>query len=524
MFNFIDILGPEIKLTIKSESNFKTSFGAWSTLCLLLLIFAAFLGFGSDIFVRKKPKVTFNRIVNDQLPFKNITGSNFLFAMYDQASDKPIADFNRRFFASFDYYNTFANGISIVQRRIPFEKCSPEVINQWKGYYARVGSANYICFPQNQTWALSGIILQGNYTSIRIQLEFCLNNTDPTIGPVRSDCISKNDTVNFLSGKRIQMHYIIETTLIDSLNYTTPGSIIAYTGYTNTDSLSWNRLTLLFKNLMTDTDQGFFTESNSFLSFEAVESIQTEAIYSPQTTAVFSHLLGNSRYKEVYTRTYIKIQDIFAMMGGFISASTIILRFLVNYFQKPKMVDIFNNIIKLKCVDSYTSSGSLNEEKKEKKENSDVKFFENNKSFPAIGKIYINNIRSSPKIIANKDEAPGFRNIELEGVNAKDGNHMRQHQTEFSSLFKKLMILKKKNYSFKINSFQKTFNCCFSKGNLLKTQIDNYIEVENKLTKTISLENLAKNTILLKFLKEILLENYHLEILKVCQYPKSNKK
>ena len=63
-----------------------------------------------------------------------------------------------------------------------------------------------------------------------------------------------------------------------------------------------------------------------------------------------SHLIGYSRYKETYTRSYIKVQDVFAMMGGFMSAAHLIFRILVRIYVTPRIENIFNSIIKLEPI------------------------------------------------------------------------------------------------------------------------------------------------------------------------------
>lgn len=178
-------------------------------------------------------------------------------------------------------------------------------------------------------------------------MEYCRNNTDPNEGALGSNCIPKEDTVKLLQGKRIQMHYIIQNWLINTFDFNNPGTKTAITGYRNTDALSWDRLTIYFKEVFSDTDEGYFSVSRRQEKFTAVESIVNEAIYSPETPAVFSHLIGYSRYKEIDTRSYLKVQDVFAMMEGFISAALLIFKIIVKLYLYPRLANIFNKIIKL---------------------------------------------------------------------------------------------------------------------------------------------------------------------------------
>ncbi len=98
--------------------------------------------------------------------------------LYDQYDDKQIPDFNRRFSLSFDYHQ-ISDGAYNITRRIPFERCSEEVLKLRDGYFSAISKENYYCFPKGNNWPITGIDNQGNFTRIRIQLESCKNNTDP---------------------------------------------------------------------------------------------------------------------------------------------------------------------------------------------------------------------------------------------------------------------------------------------------------------------------------------------------------
>lgn len=359
MYKFIDILGSPVQLIIQTNSSMKTYFGAFMSVFLFFIGFGAFLGFGIGIFYKEKPRVIFDRNINSALPHMNIDETNFLFTVYDQFSDKLIPDFNRRFTISFDYTEV-ADGSYKRLRRIPFEKCSEDVLKLWDGYFSLIPKESYLCFPKGKKWPLKGIDNQGNFTRIRMQMEYCMNNTNPEIGALGSECIPKEDTVEFLRGKRIQMHYIIQNWLINTFDFENPGTKTAYTGYTNTDALSWARLTILFKEINTDTDEGYFIVSKKNEKFTAVESIINEAIYSPDSPAVFSHLIGYSRYRETYTRSYIKIQEVFAMMGGFLSLALFLLKTVVKKITFPSLVNIFNSIIKYEHIEDVFFASTHN--------------------------------------------------------------------------------------------------------------------------------------------------------------------
>lgn len=404
-----DILGPYVKLTIQKNDFYKSNFGGIATFIFLIIFFLAFFGFGSDLFKREKPTVTFNRILNDEIPSYNLNDNNLLFSIYDQYSNTPIPDFDRRFYVYYDFYSLDELGSVKEVLNTSMEKCSQDVLKKYQSDLYLSPSA-YICFARNSIINLKGVISKGANSAVRLQVDFCKNNTDLSKGPLKTNCLSKDDTLKFLSSKRIQMHLIVEGTLIDTNNYETPGKPIAYTASINSNVNSWTRMNLNFKKINVNTNKGFFINDIQTRSYISTEPMEIVSIYSSNTDTIFSHIIGNSQWLEIYNISYIKVQDVFAMMGGFINFSLLVFRFLVEYVSRPDIIDIFNK--KYKYLDYGDESI--------------------NKLHKSITKKYNN--RSNSNLKSNND-------IQLE---------VYQQNNIKNSQFNNFMVRKKNNLFFKI--------------------------------------------------------------------------
>jgi hypothetical protein len=347
----LDLLGPNMQLTIDQKNNFKSSIGGIMTIIIIIIYFGTFIGFGNDIIFKTKPKINFNRIKNLDFPNYFLTDTNFLFTIYDQSTDKLYPDFERMFTIYYDYYDFKGNGTLEVIYKIGLEKCSPEVKKKKKQYFS-YDPDSYLCFPKNSSLSLKGLITKGIYTAVRLQVDYCQNNTDILKGPIKTDCLPLEISRRLVSKSRIQMNYLIDNIMVDTSKFDQPFINNVDSDKINTDGNTWSRMTINFKQIKINTDVGFFYPNIESQISSGIDSIKYESFYSPNTTTLFSHRFLFTDWLEVYDRDYIKVQDILAMMGGFINFSILVLRFFIEYITKTQIIDIFNNNYRFSYVNT----------------------------------------------------------------------------------------------------------------------------------------------------------------------------
>ncbi len=342
MLKAIDFLGPRIYLRINNNEKLKSTIGGLSTIFMLIVSVGAFFAFGLDIYQRKNPTVRFNKVDNSN-PIHVITHLNFLFAIYDQWSDKPFPEFERKFYSYLDHIEYDGKGGNKITKYY-FEKCSNNTISKWKGYFYNISANNWRLTVGN-TSTINGVFGEGKHDALRLQTKYCDNIVNINKNCYSRDFIEKNIT------DRIQMHYITESSKLDTINYKQPARKIAYTGLTNTNANTWNRLTILFMNTLVNTDTGFFISDIRKDLYNGINKyVKIDSVYSKGTDTIFSHFMGNDKYMEVYTRSYIKVQNVFALMGGFVNGAMISFGIILKYLTRGDIVNIFNNTYKYKPV------------------------------------------------------------------------------------------------------------------------------------------------------------------------------
>lgn len=519
MLSKFDYLGPSLNFKIQKHSNFKTMFGGFASIIFIFVAIFAFLGFGRDIFEKKQPNVNFNRIFDNDIPITNLTKNSIIFSFYDQYSDEPIPDFDRRFEIYYDFLD-FTGEMSIEKNfRIPLNKCTKEELVKYNGHYNR-NPESYYCFPNNIS--LINVATQGYSSLVRVQLDFCKNITNQNSLLNKQNCIPKKETQKFLSSNRIQMEYIFNTYSIDTTNFTSPEKLLTFGLGVDTSVFSWTRLVILYKKIMVSTDTGFLISDWNENTITAHESGIAESVYSPDTDTVFSILIGNSPWKEIYSRRYIKVQDAIAMMGGFLNFSFFFLKIIVEYVQRPLLVEIFNNEFKFD-LHSHTLSNSDTEFKNTINIFKSENVLDNSVKKDKIEKVQIyNKSLSKIKIFQSEnilDNQVNCINTLIQNLKSGDKN------TVSNLITKTLKNNKSKNYSIQMKIFIRIFRICFSRSKFYKKHLILYYMLEKKMDKLISFENILKTFKNVKIMKKTLFEDYQNEIMKFCisKFNKSSK-
>jgi hypothetical protein len=467
----LDLLGPSISLQISRNNKFKTLTGAIITIIVFLASIGAFFAFGSDLLSRTNPRVTFNKLSNSP-PEYIMTDNNFLFSMYDQYTNIPYEESDRKFTSVMEYLEI--DGPSFTVTSYEMTKCSDFTLKKWNDKIASAPPDSYRCLPKGLSLKVFGIPDVGKNSLLRLQVNYCTNTT------AYDKCYPYDFIQQNITG-RIQMNYLIESSKVDSLNYDSPVSFSQISQLVNTNTKSWTRSNVVFKNIKFISDQGFFTKYYEENIYQAVDTIYTESVYTPDTTTIFSHLMGNSEFTDTYTRNYLKIQEIFAMMGGFINAALLIGRTFVSYITRPDLVDIFNKKFKYEQVNPRNESVD-------------------NKLFSTLNK---------KDGIANVDE-----------TSKRTNNYIIENTSVLKNKVEliKLSLKSAKIYEFKMNFPAKLLRCLnFQNRNKI------FYSIQTKILKTISYENITKISLQQKILKFLVLENYQSSLMKFCSGKKPEK-
>jgi hypothetical protein len=354
-FLFFDIFGVGYNFLIDGRDKQKTATGALMTIFYFLIVVGLFFGFGLDLYQRKNPKVSLNK---ETVPYSKygMSNSNFTLAYRLEDDDGLIIDNDSIIKKKVIYYSyELVDGVwnNTILEIIESKSCHDFSEISKKEEYFNISLKNWYCIDfENRTW---GGNWDGNFIYVfQIIIEQCMNSTENNNTCSSQEEISKSFITHKNSGNLYysQMSLSVQPALNDFSNPLKPYLVNYY--QTLDLNLSKNRIQT-FKVTSVNNDVGWFfsdVKEESVFDFDFAESdINFKKKWEEPILFSTSFYLGNN--SNTFSRSYTKIQEVIASIGGFAKLFYTLSVLLFNYAQKS-----YRNLIILNKVKFDTKNFS----------------------------------------------------------------------------------------------------------------------------------------------------------------------
>ena len=396
-----------------------------------------------DVFLKQSPITTFTKDISQTPRYVIDDKFTFMFALADNANTLISEEFRKlKPYIIYQEINTDRKkeGLNTLTDQIfQLEKCTADRVSPELSQILIQPLESYWCFPRNTTFELSGTF--GTYKSkqIKINVDLCQNSTSNNNSCYDIDTIKRTlPFTNFM--------YYMSDNFIDHYQ-TKPMVSNIISGLLKTTSNTFTRNYFWLKNVDYHSDEGFITKTDTTYSGYSTDTFNQESYTNPSNSnTIFSHIISLKPTRDVYYRSYMKVQGAIALIGGFISGFRLFFLLIVKYLVNPEIVGILSQHLKI---------------------NLDVR--SKNTNIGISGSASVNNlVREREKIPANT-------------------NTPTLPLTKFES-------------------FIRIFTCCIRKNT--KKKITDYKTLKKKIMKVMSFENLSSITRKLKILRNIYFEEY----------------
>ena len=357
-FKKLSIFGRELQFENEYSNKYNSYF---SLLLTLILIFGTItVGFivGTEVYKRKKPKLTESsrNIEIDDSSFYLDEFPLMMSFVYSDGTPIKKEDLNK-------YLNIFVTNVNVttggyVTQQYNLIDCnfdsSPnkDIANLLQKTKKDLSNFSLFCFPKD-------ILIKNKFGSS--------NSNTITIGIVRcfSNCAS--DLNNRIEG--IQTGLIHANSLIDPSDYEQAVKYFEHSSIYILSTRLAKRVIYSFKKNILDTDKGWLFENIETRRYISLGSITADFFLSDNE--LMRIIIESSIIVTKSLRVYMKIQELFAILGGFFNACYIIINVIFSDYLKFEYYLYINRTTKF--MDEKKS-----ELKKEKFSSSHVNIKQNN--------------------------------------------------------------------------------------------------------------------------------------------------
>ena len=355
-----DILGKEIQFKIENSETYKTCVGGFLTLLLAFVSLGSIYLFGNDIIFKTKPNLIFKKIQLEEYPSAPINIENYFYAMRLVDKKGAYVDDYRYFepILRYEYYkfNNETLDLDLVKKdRQTLKTCNLSHINQGtldKEFLETYKCALFKNYSIGGNWdspEVSVLIYEINKCTAATELKY-------NITCAKEEELAKRYTFPLFVEIKYQNEILDPTKLYkpvtQALDFISTGVDLD----TNKRNLfSYSKSTL-------KSDIGYLVEDISYENFLQIEKIDTDFnkfIPGSNTTIYYSHIYLTKILLD-YDRSYLKVQDIAATVGGFFSITYNVLKFAYYFYIENSLVYYyFQNLFSFYKLDDYGKDGAV---------------------------------------------------------------------------------------------------------------------------------------------------------------------
>ena len=340
----IDIFYRTIKFETRESENYKTIFGGLLTIITgITMIVIGFL-FGREIYQRKNPLVLNSDIL---LEYSRINMNEFpLFFTFNLAGGKNIPDpgIDKVFDFETQALSFLSNGTTYNKFYKGYSKCDLDKFvknkNIIKDAYEGVlkNKREPICFHndivksnsnENNNMYSDGLFFKNDYalnnsTFVNFKIKLCKEDKS-----INKTCHPDLETLT----DQIYIKIYTVDSFLDPQNYEKPITYFQKTLGEQINNSINKRLFLRVVNNELENDNSWIFEEKNIIKFHHIHSIkqETNKVFKSE---VFSLTLESPIIINRTTRSYMKVQDLFAKIGGMFSALRIMFLILSYHYTR----------------------------------------------------------------------------------------------------------------------------------------------------------------------------------------------
>ena len=447
LIRMIDMFGVPPLFTIRGHQTFQTSIGAILTIICIFLMIIYISYFVNQMITHSDPNIL-STIYNEENPLPiYLSNKNFSFAFglqnedYTNYIDESIYNINA---IQTKVYLKNNNESEIYNKPINIIRCNEFSFHSIPEYFAQLPLKDLYCL-NNSEYELEGEYKREIFSYLKLNFTKCINSTSNNF-----TCKS-NERINEILAGGYWGIFMNDYNVVPR-QYKIPYKIYGKNIYNGFSIDYFEDILFFLKTVEIITDSGYFFEDNNNLKFSVYDYFQSNIVHK-YSNNFLSFTIRLSSKREVYERSYIKLQTIFSNFGGMLKIILLFGEYSIYFIRmtlyKNYILEFFNmdeSEIRLKKVKEKI----LNTKKKLNSQNKpNLNSFRDSKndnnSFILMSKsILTNKEKSSPKLNVIDDKKkkvnqyklfPNYQNENLDKYKFVSKNTFNERNDRLNNYF-----------------------------------------------------------------------------------------
>ena len=310
LFIYLDLFGTKPRFLIDGYKSQRSYIGAFISIICCSCVFMFFIYFFEKILSHSKPNMVVSNLIDD-LPDKYYFTDDFVFAISLQFPNYTnYVDESIYFLKLYDVEYIFLEDNSYIfkEKEIPITLCSNYNIKVLPDYFGGLNLKQLYCAN------FSGYYLEGEYgqkkwRTLNFKFSKCTNFSN------YNNCLNQEEIDKYLQSGYVDI--FMTDKMIVPKDFKNPTKIYGKNIFDSINGMDYMDYWIYLKRLEVQTDEGIIFEQiakTSVISFEKTSTMK----YSLLDETFLQVILRISINKEIYDRTYMKLQEALANVGGMV--------------------------------------------------------------------------------------------------------------------------------------------------------------------------------------------------------------
>ena len=310
LFIYLDLFGTKPRFLIDGYKSQRSYIGAFISIICCSCVFMFFIYFFEKILSHSKPNMVVSNLIDD-LPDKYYFNDDFVFAISLQFPNYTNYVNERIYFLKLydvEYHFLEDNSYTFKEKEIPISLCSNYNIKVLPEYFGGLNLKQLYCAN------FSGYYLEGEYgqkkwRTLNFKFSKCRNFSN------YNNCLNQEEIDKYLQSGYVDI--FMTDKMIVPKDFKNPTKIYGKNIFDSINGKEYMDYWIYLKRLEVQTDEGIIFDQivkTSVLSFEKTSTMK----YSLLDETFLQVILRISINKEIYDRTYMKLQEALANVGGMV--------------------------------------------------------------------------------------------------------------------------------------------------------------------------------------------------------------